>query len=353
VAEAQRIAVIAGDGIGPEVTEVGLRALAWARDAHGLPLDIWELPLGAERWLREGVGLPPTLLDEIRTTCSAVLLGALGDARIPGHEHAREILFGLRFGLDLYANIRPMRALSPRLIPLRGVEHVDICVFRENTEGLYAGIGGQLRRGTAHEVAVEEDVNTRLGVERIVRAAFDFARRERRKLCLSDKSNALRHAHELWQRVYAEVRGEYPDVVCEHLYIDALCYELVRDPARFSVIVCCNLFGDIVSDLVAGLGGGLGVAPSASVHLGSDVPVPALFEPVHGSAPQLVGKNLANPVAMLRTVGMLFDWLGRADLGASVERAAQEAVEAHECTPDVGGTLGTTAAGEAVLRRLR
>ena len=351
MARTLRVAVIAGDGIGPEVTDFGLKALAWARDVHGVPLDIWQLDLGADRWLRDGVGLEASTREEIRTTCSAVLLGALGDARIPGHEHAREILFGLRFGLDLYANVRPVRALAKRLIPLNGVEALDICIFRENTEGLYAGIGGQLRRGTPHEVAVEEDVNTRLGVERIVRAAFEFARREGRKLCLSDKSNALRHAHDLWQRVFHEVRAEYPDVRAEHLYIDALCYELVRDPARFSVIVCCNLFGDIASDLVAALGGGLGLAPSASLHPGGAVP--GLFEPVHGSAPQLVGRDLANPIAMLRTVGMLLASLGYAHLTDAIERAAEEALEARECTPDVGGGLGTAAAGEAVLRRLR
>ncbi|MFZ5895928.1 MAG: isocitrate/isopropylmalate dehydrogenase family protein [Myxococcota bacterium] len=353
MASTLRIAVIAGDGIGPEVTEVGLRALAWARDVHSVPLEIWQLSLGAERWLKEGVGLPPALFEEIRSTASAVLLGALGDRRIPGHEHAREILFGLRFGLDLYANVRPVRALADRLVPLRSASagDVDIRVFRENTEGLYAGIGGQLRRGTPHEVAIEEDVNTRLGVERIVRAAFDFARRERRKLCLSDKSNAMRHAHELWQRVFLEVRAEYSDVQAEHLYIDALCYELVRNPARFSVIVCCNLFGDISSDLVAALAGGLGLAPSASLHPGANVP--GLFEPVHGSAPDLAGRGLANPIAMLRTVGMLLANLGRPELELAIEGAAREALEAFECTPDVGGTLGTRAAGEAVLRRLR
>lgn len=343
--------MIAGDGIGPEVIDYGLQALFWARDVHGVPLEIWELPLGAERWLRDGVGLPPPVLEEIRTTCRAVLLGALGDPRIPGHEHAREILFGLRFGLDLYANVRPVRALLPRLIPVRGLESLDICVFRENTEGLYAGLGGQLRRNTVHEVALEEDINTRLGVERIVRAAFDFARREARQLCMSDKSNALRHAHDLWQRVFQDVRREYPDVAAEHLYIDALCYELVRDPSRFSVIVCCNLFGDIVSDLVAALGGGLGLAPSASLHPGAGVP--GLFEPVHGSAPALVGKNLANPIAMLRTVGMLLEWLGRPELAQAIERAVKAALDARECTPDVGGELGTSAAAEAVLRRLR
>ncbi|MGC4090755.1 MAG: isocitrate/isopropylmalate family dehydrogenase [Polyangiaceae bacterium] len=353
MANSQRIAVIAGDGVGPEVTAVGVRALEWARDAHGVALELWQLPLGAERWLRDGVGLPPALFEEIRSTCCAVLLGALGDARIPGHEHAREILFGLRLGLDLYANVRPTRTLSSRLIPLRGFEQkkLDICVFRENTEGLYSGVGGQLRRGTPQELAIEEDVNTRHGVERILRAAFEFAAREGRPLCMSDKSNALRHAHELWRRVFDEVRGDYPSVAAEHLYIDALCYELVRSPSRFSVIVSCNLFGDIVSDLVAALGGGLGLAPSANLHPGGSVP--GVFEPVHGSAPNLAGRDLANPIAMLRTVGMLLSSLGRPELAHAIERACTEAIEAFECTPDVGGALGTAAAGEAVLRRLR
>jgi 3-isopropylmalate dehydrogenase len=349
----QRIALIAGDGIGPEVGSVGQELLEWYRDERGLPLELWPLELGAERWLATGEGLTEALFAQIRDEASAVLLGALGDPRIPGHEHARSILFGLRFGLDLYANVRPVRALCDRLVPLVGrrAADVDIVVFRENTEGLYAGIGGQLRRGTPAEIAIEEDVNTRLGVERILRAAFEYARREKRRVCLADKSNALRHAHELWQRVFQELRGEFPDVESEHLYIDALCYELVRDPARFQVIVSCNLFGDIVSDLVAALGGGLGLAPSASLHPGGSVP--GLFEPVHGSAPELVGRGLANPLAMLRTVGMLLEALGFEGERAAIEGAAAAALEARECTPDVGGNLDTHAAGAAVLRRLR
>lgn len=349
----RRIALIPGDGIGPEVSAVSKRLLEWYRDERGLPLELWPLELGAELWLATGEGLSDALLAQIRGEASAVLLGALGDPRVPGHEHARSILFGLRFGLDLYANVRPVRALCERLIPLAGrrCRELDVVVFRENTEGLYAGIGGQLRRGTAAEVAIEEDVNTRLGVERIVRAAFEFARRERRRLCLADKSNALRHAHELWQRVYQELRREYADVESEHLYIDALCYELVRDPGRFQVIVCCNLFGDIVSDLLAALGGGLGLAPSASVHPGGSVP--GLFEPVHGSAPELAGQGRANPLAMLRTVGLLLEELGFEGERAAIDLAAAQALDARECTPDVGGGLGTRAAGDAVLRRLR
>jgi 3-isopropylmalate dehydrogenase len=353
MSELRRIALIAGDGIGPEVTREGQRLLEWYRDERGLPLELWPLELGAEHFLATGEGLPEPLFRRIESEASAILLGALGDPRVPNHEHARQILFGLRLGLDLYANVRPMRALSDRLLPLVGRRRgdVDIVIFRENTEGLYAGIGGQLRRGTASEIAIEEDVNTRLGVERILRAAFVYARKEGRKLCVADKSNALRHAHELWQRVFHELRSEYSDVVSEHLYIDALCYELVRDPGRFSVIVSCNLFGDIVSDLVAALGGGLGLAPSASLHPGGAVP--GLFEPVHGSAPGLAGRDLANPLAMLRTVGLLLETLGFPAERTAIDEAATQALEARECTPDVGGRLGTRAASEAVLRRLR
>lgn len=330
----------------------GVRLLEWFRAEHGLPLELWPLDLGAERWLTDGIGLPASLRDEIRESCAAVLLGALGDPRVPGHEHAREILFGLRQGFDLYANVRPVRALCDRLVPLAGRSKadVDLVIFRENTEGLYAGIGGKLRPGTPGEVAIEEDVNTRPGVERIVRAAFQFARAHGRPLCLADKSNALRHAHELWLRVYQLVRSEYPDVPSEHRYIDALCYELIRDPSRFGVIVTCNLFGDIVSDLAAALGGGLGLAPSANLHPGGTVP--GLFEPVHGSAPDLARKNAANPIAMFRTVGMLLEELGVTGAAHRIDAACASALEARQCTPDVGGTLGTDAAADAVLTRL-
>lgn len=347
-----RIAIIEGDGIGREVTPHAVRLLEWYRDGLRLPLELWPLELNAERWLREATGLDPALQAEIRSTASAILLGALGDARIPGHEHARSILFGFRQGFDLYANVRPARALVDRLVPLsgRGKADVDFVVFRENTEGLYAGMGGQLRRGTEHEIAIEEDVNTRRGVERIVRAAFEYARRHERPLCLADKSNALRHAHDLWQRVFELVRAEYPDVPAQHRYIDALCYELIREPARFGVIVSCNLFGDIVSDLTAALAGGLGLAPSANLHPGSDAP--GLFEPVHGSAPDLVGKQLANPFAMLRTVGLLLAELGYPGELARIDAAITEALEVRECTPDVGGSLGTSAAADGVLQRL-
>src|SRR5262245_2581047 len=240
--------------------------------------------------------MPAEVLSEIKTSCAAVLLGALGDARVPGHEHARDILFGIRFGCDLYANVRPVRALADSLVPLKGKrkEHVDLVVFRENTEGAYANIGGQLRRGTPDEIAINEDVNTRKGVERIVVAAFEHAKKTgKKRLHMADKSNAMRHAHDLWQRVFAEVRGRYREIESEHLYIDALCLRLVEAPQDFEVIVTNNLFGDIVTDLTAAFQGGLGMAASANLKP-SDPKSVAMFEPVHGSAPLIAGKDVAN-----------------------------------------------------------
>jgi 3-isopropylmalate dehydrogenase len=269
-------------------------------------------------------------------------------------EHARDILFGMRFGFDLYANIRPVKALSDRLVPLkdRGKKDVDFVVFRENTEGIYAGIGGQLKRGTPDEVAINEDINTRKGVERIIRAAFEFAKRNnRRKVHMADKSNAMRHAHELWLRVFDEVRREYPEIEASHVYIDALCLYVIQDPSQFDVIVTNNLFGDIVTDLGAGLQGGLGMAGSANVHPADPGRV-ALFEPVHGSAPDLAGKNLANPVAAMLTVGMMLSHLGWPEEETRIEAAVSSALEARECTRDVGGELRTQEAGAAVRRRL-
>ena len=349
-----RVAVIPGDGIGPEVIGEGLRVLDWFRVQRGIELELWPLDLSADRYLRDGTTFPNEIRDEIAQSCAAVLLGALGDARVPGFEHARDILFGMRMGFDLYANIRPVRALSDRLVPLRGrtARDVDFVVFRENTEGIYAGVGGQLRRGSPDEIAINEDINTRKGVERIIRAAFDYARRSgRTRVLMSDKSNAMRHAHELWQRVFHEVRLAYPEIEASHLYIDALCLELVRDPGQFQVIVTNNLFGDIVTDLGAALQGGMGVA--ASVSLNPDDPGRVkLFEPVHGSAPKLVGLGQANPLATLLCLSLLFEELGFLESARELEAAIRAAIEAGETTPDLGGTLSTSRATDAVLGRL-
>src|SRR5580693_8890580 len=259
VSGSKLIAIVPGDGIGPEVIAQATRVLEFYRDRRGLPLDLWPLDLGAQRYLRDGTTYPADVRARITNEASAVLLGALGDPRVPGLEHARDILFGLRFGLDLYANVRPVRALSDRLVPLkeRGAKDVDMVIFRENTEGIYVGMGGQFKRGTRDEIAINEDVNTRKGVERLVRAGFEHAKRHAKRVVhMADKSNAMRHAHELWYRVFFTVAREYPELEARHVYVDAMCLYMVTDPSQFEVVVTCNLFGDIVTDLGAALQGG-------------------------------------------------------------------------------------------------
>lgn len=349
------VALIPGDGIGPEVIAQAKRVLEFYRDVRGLPLELWDLDLGADRYLRDGVTYPKEVADRIAKEASAVLLGALGDPRVPNLEHARDILFGLRFGLDLYANIRPMKALDDRLVPLKGrtAKDVDITVFRENTEGIYVGMGGQFKRGTPDEIAINEDLNTRKGVERLIRAGFEFAKKNGKKTVhVADKSNAMKHAHELWYRCFFEVAKEYPGIEAKHVYVDALCLYLVQDPSPFEVVVTCNLFGDIVTDLGAALQGGLGMAASANVHA-SDPSRVALFEPVHGSAPPLAGKDLANPLASVLTVGMLLTHLGYTEEEARLEGIVKKAIATKTCTRDVGGDLGTRAVGDFVMSELK
>ena len=350
----KKVAIIGGDGIGPAVTHEAKLLLELYRDKAGLPLDLWELDLGADRYLRDGTTFPKEIQIAIQRECAAVLLGALGDPRVPNLEHARDILFGMRFGFDLYANVRPVRALSDRLVPLKGrtAKDVDFIVFRENTEGIYVGMGGQFKRGTPDEVAINEDVNTRKGVERIIRAAFDYARTHgKTKVTMADKSNAMRHAHELWLRVFHEVRAQHPGIESNHVYVDALCLYVIQDPSQFQVVVTNNLFGDIVTDLGAALQGGLGMAASANIHA-SDPGRVALFEPVHGSAPPLAGKDVANPFAALLTAGMMLAHIGWPDEERRIERWVTQAIDEGMCTVDVGGKLGTRAAAAWVREKI-
>jgi 3-isopropylmalate dehydrogenase len=348
------IAVLPGDGVGPEVIRQATRVLEFYRDKRGLPLDLWHLDLGADRYLKDGTTYPKDVRERIEHEASAVLLGALGDPRVPSLDHARDILFGMRFGLDLYANVRPVKALADRLVPLKGrtAKDVDLVVFRENTEGIYVGIGGQFKRGTPDEIAINEDVNTRKGVERLIVAGFEHAKAHgHTTVHMADKSNAMKHAHELWYRCFFEVAERYPGIVPKHLYVDALCLFLVQDPSPFKVVVTNNLFGDIVTDLGAALQGGLGMASSANVHA-SDRSRVAMFEPVHGSAPPLAGKDVANPLASVLTVGMLLAHLGYPEEEARLERIVTRALEEMKCTRDVGGELGTKAVGDWVVGEL-
>lgn len=345
-----RIALVPGDGIGQEVLREARRVLEVVAEAEGLTFELVEWDLGAERYLREGVTITEEEFRRLAEDHDAILMGALGDPRVPGNEHARDILLGLRFRLDLYVNFRPCVLLAPDLCPLKRVKvPVRLEIFRENTEGIYVGMGGVFKEGTPQEVAIEEDLNTRTGVERIVRAAFDFARAKHRgRVTLVDKANAMRHAGALWRRVFAEVGEAFPEVEREEMYVDAMAMDLVRRPERYSVIVTSNLFGDIVSDLAAELTGGLGLAPSANIHPGRHV----LFEPVHGSAPDIAGQGKANPIGAIRCVALMLDHFGHTRAGERVERAVAAAIAQGRTTVDMGGSFKTEEVGQWLADRL-
>ena len=346
-----RIAIIPGDGIGTEVTAQAVRTLRALDDAHGLGLELVDWELGADRYLETGVTITDEEMQELGSDYDAIFLGALGDPRVPGNEHARDILLGLRFRLDLYVNLRPIRLLRTGDSPLRNAtpETLELVVFRENTEGAYAGVGGVFKAGTADEVAVEEDINTRKGVERIVRAAFEHAAEHDLRITLADKANAMRHAGQLWRKVFDEVARSFPDVDRDAMYVDALAMDLVLRPERYQVIVTSNLFGDILSDLAAGLVGGLGMAPSANLHPGRI----GLFEPVHGSAPDLAGSDRANPFAAVLTAALMLRHVGHEEAALRLEDAVMAALDADATTPDLGGDLGTTAVGDWLVEHLK
>lgn len=338
-----RIAVIPGDGIGKEVTPEAVKVLQ-AVDASRA-LEFVEFDWGADKYLREGVTLPAGAVELLRDEFDAILFGALGDPRVPSNQHAADILLGLRFKLDLYVNARPVELLHDRLTPLsgRGEKDIRFIVFRENTEGLYVGVGGVFKQDTPDEIAIQEDVNSRKGVERIIRYAFEYVRQNGlKRLCMSDKSNAMTFAHGLWQRVFKQIRQEYTDIDSRHLFIDTLAMEMVRDPSQFDVIVTCNLFGDIVSDLGAQLAGGLGLAPSGNIHPGRT----SLFEPVHGSAPNIAGKGIANPLGSVLASGMMLDFLGWKEQAKGLRGAVRAALRESFVTPDLGGDKRTAEVGD-------
>ena len=342
---AARIAVISGDGIGKEVTPEAVKVLRAACSPAKRNIELVDFDWGADKFLREGVSLPPGAVEMLRDEFDAILFGALGDPRVPFNQHAADILLGLRFKLDLYVNARPVELLHDRLTPLRDRTQRDIhcMVFRENTEGLYVGVGGFFKKGTADEIAVQEDVNSRKGVERIIRYAFDYASRNGlKRVCMSDKSNAMTFAHDLWQRVFKAVKQEYPKIESRHLYIDTLAMEIVRDPSQFDVIVTCNLFGDIISDLGAQLAGGLGLAPSGNIHPGKT----SLFEPVHGSAPNIAGKGVANPLGSVLTAAMMLEFLGWKKESEIVGNAVKAALLNNYLTSDLGGERSTSEVGD-------
>ena len=343
------MAIVPGDGIGREVVAEAILLAEALRSAGHLAADWEELDWGAERFLTTGRAVPSGGFEYLRTF-DAILGGAFGDPRVPDGEYMREILLGMRFELDLFVNLRPVRCLQERLNPLKHVaaKDIDLVIVRENTEGLYCGAGGVVHGRTPDEMALQEMVVTRRGVERIVRVAFELASdRPRGKVTLVDKANALRFAGELWQRVFAEVASAFPGVATDHLYADVAAMEMVRNPARFDVIVTENLFGDLLSDLAAMLGGGLGLAASGNINPGQV----SMFEPVHGSAPDMAGTGTACPLAALSSFGLLLRHIHRADLAAAIDAAIAGAVQAGEVTPDLGGRCTTSEVGRAIRAR--
>jgi 3-isopropylmalate dehydrogenase len=356
-----RIAVIPGDGIGKEVTPVAVNVIKAATAKRHRHMEFTEFDWGADKYLREKISLPEGAVEMLRDEFDTILFGALGDPRVPSNQHAADILLGLRFKLDLYVNARPIELFHERFTPLkdRVPNDIRLIVFRENTEGIYVGAGGFFKKGTADEIATQEDINSRKGVERILRYAFNYARggavvqgespspaafpqpyhpiHKPLRLCMSDKSNAMTFAGDLWQRTFKSLRAEYPDVDSRHLYIDTLAMELIRDPRQFDVIVTNNLFGDIISDLSAELAGGLGLAPSGNIHPGQT----SLFEPVHGSAPNIAGKGIANPFGSVLASGMMLDFLGYSEEAQLLKQSVKSALQGNITTPDLRGSKQT------------
>jgi 3-isopropylmalate dehydrogenase len=339
-----RIAVVPGDGIGREVIAEALKVL----DVVLPGVTTTEYDLGATAYHRTGEALPASVLAELAEH-DVILLGAVGDPTVPPGVLERGLLLKLRFDFDQYVNLRPSRLWPGTASPLANVKpgEIDLVVVREGTEGLYAGAGGTLRRGTPSELATEESLNTRVGVERVIRDAFTRANaRPRRKLALVHKSNVLVHAGGLWTRTFDEVAAEFPDVTTEYQHVDAAAMFLVNDPQRYDVIVTDNLFGDILTDIAAAVTGGIGLAASGCVN--PDGTHPSMFEPVHGSAPDIAGKGIADPVAAVLSVGLLLDHLGHPE---AAERVRQ-AVATELATRTAGAPVRTTEVGDRLAERL-
>ncbi len=348
----KHVAIIPGDGIGVDVTREAVKVLNRAQEVYAFKLEMTPFDWGAEKYLKEGITLPEGALDMFRKEYDAIFAGAFGDPRVPDMKHGEDILLGMRFGLDLYINFRPIKLLNDALTPLKGrtTRDIDFVIFRENTEGMYVKIGGIFKKDTPEEIAIQEDMNTRLGVERIIVAAFEYARKTgRKRVTMADKSNVLRYGHDLWQRAFAQIAGRYPDLEANTQFVDAVTMWMVLKPDQYDVIVTNNMFGDIITDLGAALQGGLGMAASGNIHPGQV----SLFEPVHGSAPKYAGKNVTNPIGAILTAGMMLDFIGYPEAAAGIEKAVVQTIAAKQVTRDLGGNLSTTDAGEAICSALK
>jgi 3-isopropylmalate dehydrogenase len=344
------IAVLPGDGIGKEVINEGLKILNFMGEKYSLNLKFEEFDIGAERFLKYGELIPDSILKRLETF-DAIYLGAVGDPRVPAGVLEHGILLKLRFHFDQYVNLRPIKLLNDRFSPLKkkGVNEINFTVIRENTEGLYAGIGGILKKDTKDEVAIQEMISTRKGVERIIRYAFEYAKNNNGKLTLCDKSNVLTYSHGLWLRVFEELKKEYPEVQTDHYYVDAITMKMVRNPEIFDVIVTCNMFGDIITDLGAELQGGMGLAASGNINPNTV----SMFEPVHGSAPDIAGKGIANPLAAILAAAMMLEYFGRKDLSEKIEGAIKISIDENLLSKDMGGNLSTSEVGDEIVKILK
>jgi 3-isopropylmalate dehydrogenase len=346
------IAYIPGDGIGEEVTRQGIKVLEYLDGAYNLGLKFEKFDLGAERYLKTGDILPDDVLNKLETFDS-IYLGAVGDPRVEPGVLEKGILLKLRFYFDQYVNLRPIKLYKEEFCPLKGknLEDIDFTVVRENTEGIYAGIGGFLKKNTPDEVATQEMISTRKGVDRVIKYAFEYAQEFGRepKLTVCDKSNVLTYAHNLWQRSFKEMGKNYPKVEQNHFLVDAMTMKMVRNPEVFDVVVTCNIFGDIITDLGAELQGGMGMAVSGNINPESI----SMFEPVHGSAPDIAGQNIANPLAAVLAAGMMLRELGYGNLTPKVEAVVKSALENEMVTADQGGDLSTDEVGDYLVKTLK
>lgn len=348
-ARSHRIAVFPGDGVGPEVVREGLKVLEAVSSRAGFVYELVEYPWSCAYYLETGQVMPESMLDVLRAF-DAIYLGAVGDPRVKGGVVERAIIFTLRFGLDLYVNLRPITLYAERLCPLKDKTpaDVDMVVVRENTEDAYVGIGGVLRPGTAGEVAIAEMIYTRTGVERVIRYAFELARSRngKKRLTLVDKSNAIR-AHEIWRRTLADVAADFPDIRSDAIYVDACTLYMVDRPEMFDVIVTTNLFGDIITDLGAAIQGGMGAAASGNINPGHT----SMFEPIHGSAPDISGKGVASPVAAIAAMGMLLDHLGEETAAQRIGSTIRDLVVSGRIPSlDSRSGLSTQATGDMIAQ---
>ena len=336
-----RVAVVPGDGAGPEVVAEARKAV----DELGVDVEWNELPWGSDYYHANGAMMPPDALDVVRAH-DAVLLGAVGHPSVPDHVTLWGLLLPLRQGLDLWANLRPARLLDGVPSPLAGAPRVDMLFVRENTEGEYAGVGGRAHRDLELEVALETSVFTRAGVRRVLSYAFELAEQRRGLVTSATKSNASRFGYVLWDEVAEEVAAQHGDVRYERVLVDALAARMVRSPEILDVVVASNLFGDVLTDIAAELQGGMGMAASASVAPGSGSP--ALFEPVHGSAPDIAGQGVANPVGAIWSASLMLEHLGEREAGARLMRALEAVCRDGPRTRDIGGTASTSEVGDAI-----